>query len=111
MEEKLSQLKKIAAEAIDLRSSAYVLNWDQQVNMPEGGAEARAHQLALLLRLAHEKRTSPEVGELLEELTPYAQEELDPDSDDARLIKVTKRLYERDTKIPPDFIAERAKTV
>lgn len=110
MEDKLSQLKKIAAEAIDLRSSAYVLNWDQQVNMPKGGAEARAHQLALLLRLAHERRTSPEVGELLEELTPYAEEGLDPDSDDARLIKVTKRLYERDTKIPPDFIAERAKT-
>lgn len=105
MEEKLKQLKTILAEVSDLNNAAAVLGWDQQTYMPPGGARARGQQLATLSRLAHVKFTSDEVGKLLEELKPQT-EQLDPDSDDARLVKVTAREYEKRTKVPPELVAE-----
>lgn len=107
MKEKLEQLKTILAEVSDLQGAAALLGWDQQTYMPPGGAEARGYQLSTLSRLAHTKFTASEVGELLEDLKPYA-EDLDPDSDHARLIQVTEREYKKATKVPADFVAEFA---
>jgi carboxypeptidase Taq len=45
---------------------------------------------------------------LLEDLTPYANE-LNADSDDARLIQVTNRLYKKNSKVPATLMAEIAK--
>ncbi|MEK6256140.1 MAG: carboxypeptidase M32, partial [Chloroflexota bacterium] len=70
-----------------------------------GGAPARGRQTATLGRLAQEKFIDPTVGKLLEELTSYA-EELDFDSDDASLIRVTQREYDKAVKIPPEFLSE-----
>jgi carboxypeptidase Taq len=108
MEEKLNQLKTILAEVSDLNNAASLLGWDQQTYMPPRGAEGRGYQLGTLGKIAHIKFTSDEVGELLDELQTY-QEQLDPDSDDARLIKVTKREYEKGTKVPPEWVANFAK--
>ena len=107
MREKLEQLQKIVAEVSDLYSAASLLGWDQQTYMPPGGAEARGHQLSTISTIAHTKFTSEEVGRLLEELKGPASE-LDPDSDEARLIKVTARRYEKDTRVPPQMVAEFA---
>ena len=89
MEDKLARLKEILGENSDLNNAIAVLGWDQQTYMPPGGAESRGYQLATLSRLAHTSFTSPEVGQLLEDLKPYAGQ-LDPDSDDARLIRVDR---------------------
>lgn len=105
MKNSLHLLKAILAEIADLSKAAAVLSWDQQVNMPPAGAEARGNQLALLGRLAHERATSPELGKLLEQLQKEI-EALDPASDEARLIKVTARDYEKATRVPPEFVAE-----
>lgn len=107
-EPKLAQLKEILAKIADLNSAASLLSWDQQTYMPPAGAEARGNQLATLGRLAHEEFTSDTVGKLLDELQPFAAS-LDPDSDDARLIKVTKRNYDKATKVPSEWVAEFAK--
>jgi len=107
MNHRFEQLKTLLAEIADLGKAAAVLGWDQQVNMPPGGAEARGQQLALLSRLAHERATSPELGKLLEALQAEAVN-LDPDSDEARLIKVTARDYEKAVRVPATFVAERA---
>ncbi len=45
------------------------------------------------------------MGKLLDELRPY-EESLPYDSDDASLIRVTRREYERNTKIPAEFVAQ-----
>ncbi len=108
MEQKLNQLKKILSEIIDVQNAAGLLGWDQQTYMPKGGAEDRSHQLSTLKRIEHQKFTSDEVGVLLEELKPYAAQ-LDPDSDDARLVKMTTRLYNKRTKVPAELVAEFAK--
>jgi carboxypeptidase Taq len=105
MEKKLEQLRAIQAEISDLSYTAALLGWDQQTYMPTGGAEARSNQQALLGRLVHERGTSPELGKLLDELKPFAAG-LDPDSDDARLVKVTVRAYEKAIRVPSKHVVE-----
>lgn len=109
MEEKLQRLTALLAESTDLGRAAALLEWDQQVNMPEGGARSRGQQMATLRRLAHERFTSEEVGHLLDDLQPYA-ESLDPDSDTARLIAVTQREYTKNIKVPGRLVAEFTET-
>ena len=103
MEAKLNELKTCLVEVDDLQSAAALLYWDQSTYMPSGGATARARQTATLSRLAHEKFTAPALGKLLDDLQP-CEERLPYDSDDASLIRVTRREYERAIKVPPAFM-------
>src|SRR5438309_7057781 len=76
--------------------------------MPRGGVESRAEQLSTLLRLAHVRFTSDEVGRLLGEL----EDELGGrsfDSDEASLVRVTRRDYDQARNLPPDLVAEVAR--
>lgn len=107
MEEKLAQLKTKLAEIVDLSQAAALLGWDQQTYMPPAAAEARGNQQAVLGRIMQEWATSPELGKLLDELKPYG-ESLDPNSDDARLIKVTAKDYAKATCVPTEFVVEFA---
>jgi len=55
--------------------------------------------------MAQEKFIDKKIGKLLDDLRPY-EESLPYDSDDASLIRVTRRQYERALKLPPKFIGE-----
>jgi carboxypeptidase Taq len=99
----LNELKRHLLEINDLSAAASLLNWDQSTYMPAGGAPARARQNATLHRLAHERLIDPAVGRLLDALAPHA-DRLSPDSDDASLIRVARRDFEKAIKIPPDHI-------
>ncbi len=105
MQETLERLKSILAEVSDLGSAAALLSWDQQTYMPPGGVIARGNQIGTLSSLGHSNFISEEVGKLLEDLKAYA-ESLDPESNDACLIEVTSRDYQKQTKVPSDFVAE-----
>ncbi len=107
METRLAELRKRMQEIADLQGAAAVLHWDQATYMPAGGAPGRARQLATVERLAHEKLTDPQLGNLLEELRAL-EESLPYDSDEASLIRVTRRLYERASRVPADFVSELA---
>jgi carboxypeptidase Taq len=107
MEEKLNELKEIQGTLTDLGNASAVLNWDQETYMPPGGVESRGRALATLGKMAQEIGTDEKVGKLIEELEPWAAEQ-DPDSDDARLIAVTRRGYDKAVKVPPEMVAERA---
>ncbi len=104
MEQKLQELKTRLLEVNDLNSANALLNWDQTTYMPPGGAAARGRQMATLGRLAHEKFTDPAIGKLLDELRPD-EASWPYDSDEASLIRVTRREYERNIKIPAEFMA------
>ena len=103
----LDQLKKRLAEIADLDAAAAVLGWDQETYMPPGAIEARAAQLTTLARLSHQAFADDTVGRLLDEAAaevagaPY-------DSDDASLVRVTRRDWNRATKIPADLVARLA---
>jgi carboxypeptidase Taq len=107
-ETSLAKLKEILTVYADLSLSIKLLRWDQETKMPVGGVEARSHQLETLTRIAHELLTSPEVGQLLEDLAPFVGQ-LEPDSDDARLILVTRRLFEKRSRVPASLVAEIAR--
>jgi carboxypeptidase Taq len=105
MDKKLAELKIRLAEINDLDMAASLLGWDQSTYMPPGGGEARGRQLATLAKISQEKFIDPVIGKLLNDLRPY-EESLPYDSDAASLIRVTRRDYERATKVPPEFLAE-----
>jgi carboxypeptidase Taq len=103
-----ARLKQRLAVVTDLRTAMELLFWDQTVMMPSAGAEVRAEQLATLQRLAHEHFVDDEVGRLLDELRPY-EESLPVESDEASLIRVARRDWEKDRRVPTELTAEMTK--
>lgn len=103
-EAKLAELRRRLLEISDLGGAGAVLGWDQATYMPKGGAAARARQGATLSRLAHERATDPALGKLLDELAPHA-ERLPPDCDDASLVRVARRDFDKAIKVPAEFVA------
>jgi carboxypeptidase Taq len=102
-----AELRGRLQEVNDLSSAGDVLEWDQATLMPPGGAPARARQMASIKRLAHEKFIDPVLGGLLDQLAKNA-DDLPFESDEAALLRVTRRLYDRATRLPPAFMAEIA---
>jgi carboxypeptidase Taq len=105
--EPLEELKARLVELRGLQSVAAVLSWDQQTIMPAAGVSHRAQHLALLGRLSHHKLTDPEIGRLLDELEPL-RGSLDPDSDDAGLLRLVRRTYGKATQVPTSLRGEMA---
>ena len=105
MSDALASLRRELAQISDLTTAARVLEWDQLVMMPVGGAPMRAETLAGIQRLAHELFVRDEIGALLDELSPR-QADLDPESDDACLVEVTRRDWEKASRVPSELTAE-----
>ena len=108
MSDALTELRGELSQITDLRTAARVLEWDQLVMMPRGGATTRGDHLATVGRLAHELFVRDEVGELIE----AAASELDgasPDSDEACLVDVARRDWEKARRVPADLQAEMTK--
>jgi len=104
----LSQLKIRLAEIVDLHHASAIIGWDQQTYMPTGGGAARAEQSATLQKMTHERFTSEETGRLLD-AAAFETAGLDPDSDETRLVTVTRRDYEKARKVPSELVAEIAR--
>ncbi|HEY9706022.1 MAG TPA: carboxypeptidase M32, partial [Allocoleopsis sp.] len=107
MQNQLNQLKTHLLEINDLESACNLLHWDQATYMPPGGATARGRQMATLRKIAHDKFTSPIICELLASLQNYAQN-LPDNSDDASLIRITQRHYNKAIQVPAEFMAKLA---
>ncbi|HAX71775.1 MAG TPA: carboxypeptidase, partial [Anaerolineae bacterium] len=105
MSDKFNRFKEIVGEVSDIGHAASVLGWDQQVNMPPGGGEARGQQLATLSKIAQEKFTSDEMGQLLEDLQ---KDYTDPETDEGAILRVASRAYDKARRVPPEFVAEQA---
>ena len=96
-------LRARLAELSDLDAITRLANWDQRTMMPPGGGPARAHQLATLARLAHERGTADEVGEWVEALEAEAGA-LDPIDRD--VVRLARRDWDRARRVPGDLAAE-----
>lgn len=102
-------LKNLLFELSDLHKIQAVLSWDQRTMMPPLGAPARAEQLASLSRVIYQKSTSSELGKLLDALDPL-EKSLPYESDDASLIRVARRDYEKQRRVPADLRVEMTRS-
>jgi carboxypeptidase Taq len=108
MSQSFAALKQRVGQLSDIRHAASLAHWDQQTMMPAHGSGARADSLATLARLGHEHFVDDETGRLLD----AAAGEIagaDPDSDEARLVWLTRRQWEKARRVPTDLEAERAR--
>jgi carboxypeptidase Taq len=104
------RLASLIGESVDLRHAADVIEWDERVYMPPGGAPVHGEMSATLRRLAHEKFTSSAVGDALE-AAGAALAGANLDTDEARTVAVTRRDFDKATRVPSDFVAEQARVV
>ncbi|MFZ0044173.1 MAG: carboxypeptidase M32 [Solirubrobacteraceae bacterium] len=105
MSNRLGVLKDRLGQVADIDHASELAQWDQMTKMPPRGAGARAEALATLSRIGHELFVDDETGRLLD----AAERELDgsdPDGDDARLIALTRRQWEKARRVPADLAAE-----
>lgn len=101
---KLAELQRRTAL---LASVDELAHWDQETYMPPGGAKLRSEQCALLSGLVHERATSKEVGELIEQC---AGEGIPSDSIEAANVREWKRDYDRARKLPLEHVEELSRT-
>ncbi|HZO62655.1 MAG TPA: carboxypeptidase M32 [Gaiellaceae bacterium] len=101
-------LRDHLAETWDLVKLGGLAGWDQQTMMPAAAGAVRARQLATVSKLVHERMVSDELGDLLEELRPY-EESLDHDSDEASLIRVTRRDRDKELRVPAELREEQTR--
>jgi len=106
----LQSLLVILGEIADLQKAAALLEWDEQVYMPPGGAATHGQMVGTVRKLAHELFVTDEVGRLLD-LLKGEMAGADPDSDTARLVTVTRRDYDKARRVPADFVAEQARVL
>lgn len=106
---KLEELEKRLGHVEDIHIASALLGWDQQTYMPPRGAAGRAEQTATLDKIAHELFTDDKIGELLDDLEDTASK-LDYDSDEASLIRVTRRDYAKAKRVPSELIEEISRT-
>jgi carboxypeptidase Taq len=103
----LDTLRTRLAELADLDSAGSLLEWDHQTMMPVSGGAARAHSLATLRQVRHERFISAQTGHLLEaagaELNGLA-----PESDEASMVRVVSRRWEKARRVPVELAAEMA---
>src|SRR5688500_2044681 len=77
--------------------------------MQTKGGAARAEPLATLARLRHEMFASDEVGRLIDESRPEV-EGLPDESDDAALVRVSSRDWDKARLVPAELRAEIARS-
>ena len=101
-----AELCEVARETATLSSTEYLLAWDQETYMPEGAAEARASQRALIAGLVHDRKTSERMGELIAACEQDAELTADPTT--AADIREFRRDYDLATKLPVELVRELA---
>ena len=81
------------------------LGWDQETVMPSGSVEQRAEEMAALEGVLHARRVDPKLGEWLETV-----DEGSLDAMDQSAVRIMRKDFARNTKVPADLAAEIART-
>ena len=102
----MNQLTGLVQRAHMLGTVGELLGWDEQVNLPPGAAEQRAAQHAALAEAQHaaaSERGSANCWRTLE-----ARHATQLTEDQRAIVANARRDYDRATKLPPDFVREKA---
>jgi carboxypeptidase Taq len=76
--------------------------------MPPGGAAERAEQFAVLGRISHEMFVAAETRRLLEG-AEVETAGADPGADEAALVRVARRAFDKSVKLPAPLVSELAR--
>lgn len=109
MTERYDRLLTALREVALVNSVFYVVEWDEQVMMPPGGASHRAEQKAWLARTAHTRQTSAEFGEALSE-AEVEQSAAPEGSEQRAVLRQARRAYDRAVKLPGSLVEEITRT-
>src|SRR6478735_7657755 len=90
----------------DLRYSSALLQWDQETYLPPKGADLRGRQLTTLSELSHSMFTDKALGDILEKLKSESIGTLEN-----RNITLTREDYERQKKLPTDFVGKLSSAI
>jgi carboxypeptidase Taq len=101
----LAALRDRLAELEDLAALGRLAHWDARTMMPAGGGPARAHQLATLERLTHERGTADEIGAWLDALDGADGTLSAVDRD---IVRLARRDWDRQRRVPVDLAVELA---
>ena len=104
-----ASLCKQLADVATVSSISSLLNWDQETYMPPAGAAQRAEQVGFISALAHERATSPRIGELIAACEGDASLTAVATSPEARNIREMRRDFDHATRIPTELVAELAR--
>ena len=107
MNSSYQRYQELLRKAADLAYASAVLQWDQEVYMPEKGAGYRARQLATLSGMVHEMLSSDELGGLLETLG----HDQGLTEAEAANIRETTKTYRDQKKYSTSFVEEMSRTV
>ena len=91
-----------------LQSAMGIVNWDMQTKMPPAGIKLRGQQTALLQVMQYKMITDPAFGNLIDGIMA------DPGygkigAPEQRNVKLAKKVFDENAKIPESLISELAK--
>ncbi len=101
----LSELTRKLRRAQLLGTISDLLGWDEQVNLPGASADQRAAQQAVLAEMQHAALSEPRIGELLVQLESQSTS---LSADQRVVLRWARRDYHRATRLPTDFVKEKA---
>jgi carboxypeptidase Taq len=106
--EPFEQLHERMAALADLRNVAQLLDWDQQTMMPPRGASTRAEEAATIQRISHDMFVADDTGRLIE-AAAAGLDGASPDSDEAALVRVARRRWEKARRVPSELAGDLAR--
>lgn len=86
-----------------LQTAADTLEWDERTGMPREAGEYRAEQVTLLRGMIHQRRTSTQLGEWLNELSQWSEAD-DPSTDIGATVQRMRDDYQRDCRLPQSLV-------
>ncbi|MEN8196274.1 MAG: carboxypeptidase M32, partial [Pseudomonadota bacterium] len=101
-----SRLAEIFRRRALIGEAVGVLGWDTSVNMPPGGAAARAEQMATLRVMAHELISDPQVADLMNEATANAAQ---LDQWQTANLREMRRAWLHATAVPANLVAAQSR--
>ena len=102
MSPNVEELKSELSVIHSLESALQVLAWDQSTYMPTAGGDARAKQMAVLGRLAHERQVGSRMRDLMQQHRGLA----DDDTVDGALYRRARWSFLRAMQVPSELVAE-----
>ena len=100
-EDAFNELMQFQRDTEALMSIAGRLGWDQETMMPRGSSDQRATEQAALVRVVHKRNTDSRIADWLDQINPDNETE-------AANIRLIKRGYERDCRVPAELNASIA---